>query len=69
MSIIRELPVAPYEIFLINHRLPSIIPHDFGRQRPKVIDNNQALQEELNLVDALGDMVRILTIVLRREST
>ncbi|KAG6887870.1 hypothetical protein C0992_010437, partial [Termitomyces sp. T32_za158] len=34
----------------------SIIPHDFGRQRPKIIDSLQALQEELNLVDALGDM-------------
>ncbi|KAG5715912.1 Poly [ADP-ribose] polymerase 2-A [Termitomyces sp. T112] len=34
----------------------SIIPHDFGRQRPTVISTQKHLQEELNLVDALGDM-------------
>ncbi|KAG6814431.1 hypothetical protein H0H92_007434 [Tricholoma furcatifolium] len=34
----------------------SIIPHDFGRQRPTVISTLAALQTELNLVDALGDM-------------
>ncbi|KAF5377298.1 hypothetical protein D9615_006389 [Tricholomella constricta] len=34
----------------------SIIPHDFGRQRPTVIDNAILLKRELELVDALGDM-------------
>ncbi|KAG6918681.1 hypothetical protein DXG01_012499 [Tephrocybe rancida] len=34
----------------------SIIPHDFGRQRPTVISSLELLQKELNLVDALGDM-------------
>ncbi|KAG6837207.1 hypothetical protein H0H93_013075 [Arthromyces matolae] len=34
----------------------SIIPHDFGRQRPTVINSLALLQQELNLVDALGDM-------------
>ncbi|KJA17358.1 hypothetical protein HYPSUDRAFT_46567 [Hypholoma sublateritium FD-334 SS-4] len=34
----------------------SIIPHDFGRQRPVVIDNAETLKKELDLVDALGDM-------------
>ncbi|KAF8887759.1 PARP-domain-containing protein [Infundibulicybe gibba] len=34
----------------------SIIPHDFGRQRPVVIDNAVRLKSELELVDALGDM-------------
>ncbi|KAG6857651.1 hypothetical protein H0H87_010220 [Tephrocybe sp. NHM501043] len=34
----------------------SIIPHDFGRQRPDVINSKELLQRELNLVDALGDM-------------
>ncbi|KAF9485628.1 PARP-domain-containing protein [Pholiota conissans] len=34
----------------------SIIPHDFGRQRPVVIDNAEFLKRELELVDALGDM-------------
>ncbi|PFH54702.1 hypothetical protein AMATHDRAFT_52452 [Amanita thiersii Skay4041] len=34
----------------------SIIPHDFGRQRPLVIDSIHLLKKELDLVDALGDM-------------
>ncbi|KAF8958954.1 poly polymerase catalytic domain-containing protein [Flammula alnicola] len=34
----------------------SIIPHDFGRQRPVVIGNAVHLKKELDLVDALGDM-------------
>ncbi|KIY45292.1 PARP-domain-containing protein, partial [Fistulina hepatica ATCC 64428] len=34
----------------------SIIPHDFGRQRPLVIDDQSLLKRELELVDALGDM-------------
>ncbi|KAF5309111.1 hypothetical protein D9619_012829 [Psilocybe cf. subviscida] len=34
----------------------SIIPHDFGRNRPLVIDNATTLKRELDLVDALGDM-------------
>ncbi|KAH9486025.1 Poly [ADP-ribose] polymerase 2 [Psilocybe cubensis] len=34
----------------------SVIPHDFGRNRPVVIDNEIALKKELDLVDALGDM-------------
>ncbi|RDB29175.1 Poly [ADP-ribose] polymerase 2 [Hypsizygus marmoreus] len=34
----------------------SIIPHDFGRQRPIVIENAMLLKKELDLVDALGDM-------------
>ncbi|KII86355.1 hypothetical protein PLICRDRAFT_164856 [Plicaturopsis crispa FD-325 SS-3] len=34
----------------------SIIPHDFGRNRPVAINNIVALKKELELVDALGDM-------------
>ncbi|KAM6498329.1 Poly(ADP-ribose) polymerase catalytic domain containing protein [Amanita muscaria] len=34
----------------------SIIPHDFGRSRPIVIDGMVVLKKELELVDALGDM-------------
>ncbi|KAK7029695.1 hypothetical protein VNI00_014393 [Paramarasmius palmivorus] len=34
----------------------SIIPHDFGRSRPIVIDNSELLKRELDLVDALGEM-------------
>ncbi|KAF9456807.1 PARP-domain-containing protein [Collybia nuda] len=34
----------------------SIIPHDFGRQRPIVIGDVNLLKKELELVDALGDM-------------
>ncbi|KAG1757989.1 poly polymerase catalytic domain-containing protein [Suillus lakei] len=35
----------------------SIIPHVFGRMRPTVISDQDILKRELNLVDALGDMV------------
>ncbi|KAJ7102466.1 poly polymerase catalytic domain-containing protein [Mycena belliarum] len=34
----------------------SIIPHDFGRNRPISINNENLLKRELDLVDALGDM-------------
>ncbi|KAI3622559.1 poly-ribose polymerase [Moniliophthora roreri] len=34
----------------------SIIPHDFGRNRPIVINTSEHLKRELDLVDALGDM-------------
>uniref|UniRef100_A0ABQ0M6C5 Poly [ADP-ribose] polymerase n=1 Tax=Mycena chlorophos TaxID=658473 RepID=A0ABQ0M6C5_MYCCL len=34
----------------------SIIPHDFGRERPASINTTQRLEKELELVDALGDM-------------
>ncbi|KAJ7456439.1 PARP-domain-containing protein [Mycena latifolia] len=35
----------------------SIIPHDFGRNRPHAINSEALLKKELELVDALGDMV------------
>ncbi|KAJ6573971.1 poly polymerase catalytic domain-containing protein [Mycena vulgaris] len=34
----------------------SIIPHDFGRNRPHSINSPALLKKELELVDALGDM-------------
>ncbi|KAJ7480106.1 poly polymerase catalytic domain-containing protein [Mycena galericulata] len=34
----------------------SIIPHDFGRNRPVAINTQALLKRELELVDALGDM-------------
>ncbi|KAJ7630425.1 poly polymerase catalytic domain-containing protein [Roridomyces roridus] len=34
----------------------SIIPHDFGRNRPTSINTQLLLKRELELVDALGDM-------------
>ncbi|PPQ92485.1 LOW QUALITY PROTEIN: hypothetical protein CVT25_010430 [Psilocybe cyanescens] len=47
----------------------SVIPHDFGRQRPMVIDNATALKRELDLVDALGDMVKRISFLLRQSRT
>ncbi|KAG5642504.1 hypothetical protein DXG03_002701 [Asterophora parasitica] len=40
----------------LSSRYYSIIPHDFGRQKPGVINNADLLKRELELVDALGDM-------------
>ncbi|GJE89219.1 PARP-domain-containing protein [Phanerochaete sordida] len=37
-------------------RYYSIIPHNFGRNRPRVINSLELLKNELDLVDALGDM-------------
>ncbi|KAK0464174.1 PARP-domain-containing protein [Armillaria novae-zelandiae] len=45
----------------------SIIPHDFGRQRPMVIDTKQRLQEEI--VDALGDMEIASKLIASSTST
>ncbi|QRW00536.1 poly(ADP)-ribose polymerase PARP protein [Ceratobasidium sp. AG-Ba] len=40
----------------LSGRYYSIIPHDFGRMKPVIIDNNDILKRELELVDSLGDM-------------
>ncbi|KAF8710590.1 hypothetical protein RHS03_02283, partial [Rhizoctonia solani] len=40
----------------LSGRYYSIIPHDFGRNKPIIIDNNDTLKRELELVDSLGDM-------------
>ncbi|CUA75523.1 poly [Rhizoctonia solani] len=40
----------------LSGRYYSVIPHDFGRNKPVIIDNNDTLKRELELVDSLGDM-------------
>ncbi|KAF3919977.1 hypothetical protein AA313_de0209398 [Arthrobotrys entomopaga] len=40
----------------LTNRYYSIIPHDFGRNRPRVIDNDRTLKDEIELVQSLGDM-------------
>ncbi|KAF5392567.1 hypothetical protein D9757_002114 [Collybiopsis confluens] len=40
----------------LTNRYYSIIPHEFGRNRPRIIDNQKILKDELELVDALGEM-------------
>ncbi|KIK70344.1 hypothetical protein GYMLUDRAFT_183864 [Collybiopsis luxurians FD-317 M1] len=40
----------------LTNRYYSIIPHEFGRNRPLIIDSQAALKKELELVDALGEM-------------
>ncbi|KAJ3973280.1 PARP-domain-containing protein [Lentinula raphanica] len=40
----------------LTNRYYSIIPHDFGRNKPPAISTQNALKKELELVDALGDM-------------
>ncbi|KAH7104705.1 PARP-domain-containing protein, partial [Auriculariales sp. MPI-PUGE-AT-0066] len=34
----------------------SLLPHNFGRNKPTIINDTQLLKTELELVDALGDM-------------
>ncbi|KAK6359719.1 hypothetical protein TWF696_000861 [Orbilia brochopaga] len=38
------------------NRYYSIIPHSFGRDRPRIIDNDRLLKAEIELVQSLGDM-------------
>ena len=40
----------------LSNRYYSLIPHNFGRQRPPVIGNTDALKFELDLLNSLGDM-------------
>ncbi|EUC67320.1 poly(ADP)-ribose polymerase PARP protein, putative [Rhizoctonia solani AG-3 Rhs1AP] len=40
----------------LSGRYYSVIPHDFGRSKPFIINNNDTLKRELELVDSLGDM-------------
>ncbi|KAG9073883.1 hypothetical protein FRC06_011089, partial [Ceratobasidium sp. 370] len=40
----------------LSGRYYSVIPHDFGRMKPVVINNSDILKQELELVDSLGDM-------------
>lgn len=44
------------EIEQVSNMYYSIIPHDFGRNRPPVINNNALLKREIELLDSLGDM-------------
>ncbi|KAG8707140.1 hypothetical protein FRC09_002008 [Ceratobasidium sp. 395] len=41
---------------VLSGRYYSVIPHDFGRNKPVIINNNDTLKRELELVDSLGDM-------------
>ncbi|EWC46572.1 hypothetical protein DRE_04295 [Drechslerella stenobrocha 248] len=40
----------------LTNRYYSIIPHSFGRDRPRIIDNDRLLKAEIELVQSLGDM-------------
>lgn len=41
----------------------STIPHEFGRNRPPAIDNNEALRSEISMLDTLTDMEVANTIM------
>jgi poly [ADP-ribose] polymerase len=47
----------------MTERISSVIPHAFGRNRPPTISSADMLKRELELVDALGDMVCSATSV------
>ncbi|KAF2204452.1 PARP-domain-containing protein [Delitschia confertaspora ATCC 74209] len=44
------------EIEGLSNRYYSLIPHDFGRNRPPVIGDSATLKRELELLESLGDM-------------
>lgn len=40
----------------LSNRYYSLIPHDFGRNRPPVIGTNELLKKEIDLLESLSDM-------------
>ncbi|KAF3939329.1 hypothetical protein ABW19_dt0203389 [Dactylella cylindrospora] len=53
----REYGKSAAQVFQdLTNRYYSIIPHSFGRERPRVINNSTTLKEEIELVESLGDM-------------
>ncbi|KAF3041104.1 hypothetical protein E8E12_006286 [Didymella heteroderae] len=44
------------EIEQVSNLYYSVIPHDFGRNRPPIINNNQLLKREIELLESLSDM-------------
>lgn len=44
------------EIEQVSNLYYSVIPHDFGRNRPPVINDNNLLKREIELLESLGDM-------------
>ncbi|KAJ6260524.1 hypothetical protein Dda_4750 [Drechslerella dactyloides] len=48
---------ASSDVFeMLTNRYYSIIPHSFGRDRPRVINSDRQLKAEMDLVQSLGDM-------------
>lgn len=47
---------AHQEIEQLSNRYYSVIPHDFGRNRPTVINTNVLLKREIDLLESLSDM-------------
>jgi poly [ADP-ribose] polymerase len=48
---------------MLSNRFYSYIPHDFGRNRPPVIDNEPMLKREIELLESLGDMKEAAAIM------
>ena len=46
-----------------SNRYYSTIPHEFGRNRPPAIDNNEVLRKEISMLDTLTDMEVANTIM------
>lgn len=47
----------------VSNRYYSIIPHDFGRNRPPVINSEPMLKKEIELLESLGDMKEAAAIM------
>jgi poly [ADP-ribose] polymerase len=54
------------EVEDLSNRYYSLIPHNFGRNRPPVISDAQQLKGELDLLESLGDM-KEATAMMRRD--
>jgi poly [ADP-ribose] polymerase len=58
----------PNALEQLSNQYFSIIPHDFGRNRPPVIGSEQMLKKEITLMESLGDMKEAAAIMKAERS-
>lgn len=56
LAAIVDDPTSRDDVEVLSNRYYSLIPHDFGRTRPPVIDTNLLLKKEIDLLESLSDM-------------
>lgn len=61
----QKLHGLPYAqaVEMLSNRYYSLIPHDFGRNRPPVVNGEGILKKEIELLESLGDMKEAAAIM------
>lgn len=57
---------TPVAIEHLSNAYYSLIPHDFGRNRPLIINNDDLLKKELELLESLSDM-KVATDLMKAD--